>query len=234
MLYHKAQMKNSPTLSVIIPAYNEEKTIDKALKQVRARTEIFEIIVVDDGSEDKTGEVLTRHQNPRVKIVSHRQNKGKGRAVVTGLAQARGDYVLTQDADLEYYPSDYPKLLEPIMTGQAEVVFGSRFKAARKGYFAAQAGNWLLTQIANLLFGLSLTDSYTGYKLLPRKLFIDLNLESERFEVEAEIVAKLAKGGIQIIEVPINYRPRSYREGKKINFIDFLKGVATLIKIRLA
>ena len=224
-------MKNS--LSVIIPILNEEETVKKVLIEVLKRPEVFEIIVVNDGSTDSSAKIVKSIKNKKIKIISHKKNMGKGVAIRTGIKFAKGKYLIIQDGDLEYYPTDYPKLLKLLEKNQADFVMGTRWGGDNKrGYILAQAGNWYLTTLINLLFNCKLSDSYTCYKVGPRDLWKKLSLKSNRFEIEAEIVTKIVQRGYKIKEVPIRYSPRSFAKGKKINWKDIFKGTKTLIKLR--
>ncbi|KKR92165.1 MAG: Glycosyltransferase, group 2 family [Candidatus Daviesbacteria bacterium GW2011_GWB1_41_15] len=220
-------------MSVIIPTFNEEKTIAKTLKAVLEQKVVGEVIIVDDGSRDKTADILQENKSRdwRIKLIFHQKNLGKGAAVRTGLSEVSSDYVLIQDADLEYDPVEYNKLISKASPGRA--VYGSRLLTKNPhAYTRTYLGNVALTGLGNLLFGTSLTDSYTGYKLLPTKIIKALNLSSNGFELEAEITAKLAKRKIPIIEVPISFRPRKYEQGKKIKAEDALIGALTFLKIK--
>jgi len=221
-------------LSIIIPALNEEKTILEVLGRVKMQ-ELpgweKEIILIDDGSEDMTGEIAGREDS--VKLVRHGFCRGKGAAVASGLKEASGDFVLIQDADLEYDPADWPLLLQKIESGESRVVFGSRnLNPGRRGYASYVLGVWLLTKLANILFGARLTDIYTCYKIVPLALAREIGVSSAGFEMEAEITAKILKRGIGIEEVPISYRPRKFSEGKKIRWRDGVRGAATLFRCR--
>jgi hypothetical protein len=208
-----------PLLSVIIPVYNEERTVDALLRRVVAGPFPHpqkEVIVVDDGSRDGTADVLARWQGrPGVVLLRHAQNRGKGAAVRTGLAQARGEITLIQDADLEYDPADYPRVLAPIRAGWAEVVYGSRYlrPAAPLPWSKFRLAVWLLNQSVRLLYGQRLTDEATCYKALRTDLFRLLDLRAERFELCAEVTAKVCRLGVPIVEVPISYAPRTAKEG---------------------
>lgn len=207
------------------------------LEQV-LRQNILEIIAVDDGSKDRSLKVLENFisSNPvfgkKIQVVKHKINCGKGRAIISGLKKSKGKYTLIQDADLEYNPGDYQKMLEPIIKGEADFVIGNRWKAKKRGYLLAQLGNSYMNFLTNLLFGCRLGDSYSGYKMGPTKVWKKLSLQGYGFEIEAEIAGKLAKGGFKIIEVPIDYRPRTFSQGKKINWKDVVKGTVTLLRIR--
>ncbi len=220
-------------ISIIIPAYNEEKTIKETIKKVVKQKNILEIVVVDDGSTDKTGLILEkiRKNTPKLKNITHIKNQGKGAAICTALAKAKGEFVLIQDADLEYNPSEYVKLFEA--AGPQRVVYGSRLLEKNpRAYNRTYLGNIFLTLFCNILFGTKLTDSYTCYKLIPTKIARSLDLHANGFEMEAEITAKIAKRNIPIVEVPISYRPRTYKEGKKIKAIDAIKGLLLFTKIK--
>lgn len=219
-------------LSVIVPIYNEEKTIRRILEKVLKQKVVGEVVVINDASFDNSGIILKKIRDKKVKIYNHQTNLGKGAAIRTGIDKASGKYIIIQDADLEYDPSDYSRLLEAASPNTA--VYGSRLidhnpMAYRRTYL----GNVLLTGLCNFLFGTNLTDSYTCYKLLPLKIARTLNLQSKRFELEAEITAKLAKKGIKITEVPINYHPRTYQTGKKIKSKDAAIGALALLKVRI-
>ncbi len=221
-------------ISVIIPTFNEEDTLVEILKRVLKQEVVGEIIVVDDGSKDKTRELLKKIQsnNSRIKLVKHKTNLGKGAAIRSGLTKASLDYVLIQDADLEYDPANYNNLLKH--ASNKAVIYGSRLKTSNDfAYLHTLLGNIFITALGNVLFGTGLSDSYTGYKLIPTKIFKSLQLKSNGFEIEAEITGKLAKRKIPIIEVPIIYNPRKYQQGKKIKAVDALKGAITYLKIKL-
>ncbi|MDP2860424.1 MAG: glycosyltransferase family 2 protein [bacterium] len=219
-------------LSVIIPVLNEEKTIEEILSRVLTQKEVSEVVVVDDGSTDKTRVIVESVKDPRVKIFSHIKNQGKGAAIRTGIANVSGDFMIIQDADLEYDPKEYHGHLD--IASEKTVVYGSRLKTNNpRAYFLTYLGNVVLTKLANFFFGLNLTDSYTCYKLLPVKIAKGLSLSSSGFEIEAEITAKLGKTRVPVIEIPISYQPRGYKAGKKIKFRDAVLGAWTLLKIRL-
>lgn len=221
-------------ISIIIPVFNEEKTIEKALKAVLKQKSVGEVIAVNDGSSDASGKILKKIKlkNKKLKVFSHRKNQGKGVAVRTGLSKVSLDYFLIQDADLEYDPNDYAKLIKKISGNTA--VFGSRLITRNAhAYQRTYLGNVLITEFCNFLFGTNLTDTYTCYKLLNTRLARELKLSSKGFELEAEITGKLAKLGIPIVEVPISFKPRKYEEGKKIKAKDAFIGAFTFLKIKL-
>ena len=224
-------------LSVIVPVYNECDTVAELLRRVLAVEVEKQVIVVDDGSSDGTAEWLTswtRGRSEQIVICQHAQNRGKGAAVRTGLAEVTGEYVLIQDGDLEYNPEDYVRLLEPLTEGRTKVVYGSRFLGgAPRMFFTQRMSNVFLTRLTNVLYGTSLTDMETCYKLFTRDVVTGFTLVSNRFDVEPELTAKVLRAGLEIEEVPITYAGRSYREGKKINWRDFVSAVWTLVRFRL-
>lgn len=222
-------------ISVIIPVYNERDTILEIIRRVRAETTPKEIIVVDDGSTDGTRELLAKVGGSDVQVILQERNRGKGAAIRRGLAAARGDLVIVQDADLELNPEDYAALLVPLRAGAAQVVYGARFLLPqnREGYrFISWLGNTLVTGWTNLLFGSRLTDEATGYKVMPLALLRALNLECDGFDFCAEVTAKLLRRGILIHEVPVRFNPRTYVEGKKIGWRDGLLTLWVLLKYR--
>ena len=224
-------------LSVIVPVYNERNTVVEVVRRMRA-VELpdgieREIIVIDDGSRDGTRDVLRQLGDSTVRIVMHEGNRGKGAAVRTGLALATGDYVLIQDADLEYDPDDWPRLIAPVTRGRARVVYGSRFTGERRNMLLLHwIGNRLLSLVTNILFNSTLSDMETCYKLVDRKLLLDLGLRSDHFDIEPEITAKILKRKIRIYEVPISYMGREFDEGKKITWRDGFAALWTLVKFR--
>jgi dolichol-phosphate mannosyltransferase len=224
-------------LSIIIPCYNEAATIIEVLARVaRAGTCGLEkeIIVVNDGSTDETGQLLEGLRGDAVKVIHHERNRGKGAAIRTALEQVTGDIVLIQDADLEYDPDEYPSLLHPMLNDHVEVVYGSRMrrKGNRQGALPFLVGGMLLSLLTNLLYNAGITDEPTGYKVFKASLLKSIDLKCTGFEFCPEVTAKVCKQGYEIKEVPISYNPRSVSEGKKINWRDFIVHVFILLKYR--
>jgi len=224
-------------LSVIIPVYNEESTISQVLKKILEAPLEKEIIVVDDGSTDRTSEILEHARKKNADIITLHEakiNLGKGAAIRIGLKYVTGDIVIIQDADLELDPAEYTSLVKPIQEGSSDVVFGSRFlKPNPRIPFKSRFANWILVRLANLLYGLHLSDEATAYKVFRTPVIKSLNLRCMRFEFCPEVIARLAKAGHKIMEVPISYNPRTGIEGKKIRYVrDGLQAVWTLIKYR--
>lgn len=222
-------------LSVVIPVYNEVNHIREIINRVQNQKLAFEIVVVDDGSKDGTRDVLKDLDGKdEVRVILHDVNQGKGAAVVTGMKAAKGDILLIQDADLEYDPRDYPALLQPILEGLAEVVYGSRFLGAahRVTMFWHMIANRLLTFMTNILYNTILTDMETGYKVFRREVIEGMNIRSKRFDFEPEFTAKILKRNHRIFEVPITFNPRDYSQGKKIKLHDAFAAVWTLLKYR--
>jgi glycosyltransferase involved in cell wall biosynthesis len=222
-------------LSVVIPVFNEVGNIEEILKRVKAAKAASEIIVVDDGSQDGTPDLLKKLDGKSgVRVILHEKNQGKGAAVCTGLEAARGDVILIQDADLEYSPHDYPALLQPIKDGIADVVYGSRFLGGprRAVMFWHMIANQLLTFMTNILYDAILSDMETGYKVFRRSVIEGMTLRSRRFDFEPEFTAKVLKRHYRIYEIPISFNPRDYSEGKKIKLQDAFAAVWTLLKYR--
>lgn len=236
---------NSMKLSIIIPVFNEEKTILEMLKKVQdvkiAGVE-KQIIIVNDGSSDSTGKKISGlTARSKVEVLSHARNRGKGAAVKTGIKNATGDYIIIQDADLEYNPSDITKLVKPILDGESEVVYGTRLKRLPSfsreektpQFLLHYVGNKFLSLITSILYGQWITDMETCYKLFPKKVVEDMKLNARGFEFEPEITAKLLKKGYKILEIPISTNPRGYDEGKKLNtFRDGFIALWSLLKYR--
>lgn len=220
-------------LTFIIPVFNEVKTLEEIINRVRNLNIEKEIIIVDDGSTDGTRELLAKLDDKVDQICYHDGNKGKGAAIRTGLQKVNGDYVIIQDADLEYDPEDIFKLLAPIEKGKAEVVYGSRFTGERRNMLPLHwVGNRFLTGLTNLLYSSTLSDMETCYKLFRADIITNLKLHCNRFEFEPEVTAKVLKKGIRIYEVPISYAGREFEEGKKITWRDGLIALWCLIKYR--
>jgi len=230
-------IRETPTLSVIVPLYNERPTVAEILRRVIAVPISKEIIVVDDcstdGSSDIVAELATRE--PSIRLVRQEHNQGKGAALRRGFDEARGDVVIVQDADLEYDPRDFPKVIQPILDGDADVVFGSRFAGhtRRVMLYWHTVGNSILTWLSNVVTNLNLTDMETGYKAFRRDVIQSIRLQSNRFGFEPEVTAKIARRGYRIYEVPISYRGRDYWEGKKINWRDGFSAIWTIFKYGL-
>lgn len=222
-----------PCLSVVVPCYNEEATIKTLVDQVLASPWVAEIVVVDDGSSDRSRDILASLSDPRVTVVLHEHNQGKGAALRTGFTRATSDYVIVQDADLEYDPGEYGVLLEPLLDDRADVVFGSRFLSGRPHrvlYFWHSMGNKFLTLMSNMFTDLNLTDMETCYKCFRRTVIQSITIEEDRFGFEPEITAKLARGKYRIYEVGISYSGRTYAEGKKIGWRDGVRAVYCIIR----
>ena len=229
-------------LSVIVPCYNEEKTIDQIINKILSVNIDIEkeIIIVDDCSHDETEKILLNNfsNNEKIKIFFHRKNSGKGAAIKTAKKYITGDIILIQDADLEYDPQDYGKLITPIINNKSKIVYGSRVlnqnRYSAPGFTSKLRvfGNHLLTIISNYLNSQKLTDAHTCYKVFHKEVFDKINLEENDFSFCPEVTTKISKLGYEIIEVPINYNGRSYEEGKKIRLIDAYRALKTLIKYR--
>jgi len=224
------------TLSVVIPIYNEQETIREIVGQVRAVPILKEIICVDDYSTDGTRDILPELEGDDLKVFYHERNRGKGAALRTGFAQATGDAVIVQDADLEYNPAEFPRLIQPIIEGKADVVYGSRFigDTHRVLFYRHYLGNRLLTWLSNMFTDLNLTDMETCYKVFRREVLDGITIKSNRFGFEPEITAKIARGKKwRIYEMPISYSGRTYAEGKKIGLKDFFEALWCIVRFRL-
>jgi glycosyltransferase involved in cell wall biosynthesis len=222
-------------LSVIIPVYNEVESIQTILKRVQDTKLVHEIVIVDDGSKDGTRDVLKELDGKDgLRVILHEKNQGKGAAVRTGMAAAKGEVLLIQDADLEYDPRDYPELLKPIEEGLADVVYGSRFlgRAHRVTMFWHMVANKSLTLLTNILYDTILTDMETGYKVFRREVIEGMVIRANSFNFEPEFTAKILKRKYRIFEVPITFNPRDYSQGKKIKLHDAFEAVWALIKYR--
>ncbi len=223
-------------LSVVIPVFNERNTVGEAIRRVRdAPLPIDrEIIVIDDGSDDGTRDILNRLRDSTVRVISYPNNRGKGAAVRRGIEEAKGDVIVVHDADLEYDPRDFGKLLRPLLEGQARVVYGSRFTGERRNmFFWHWVGNRFLSLVTNVLYNTTLSDMETCYKMFDAELLRSLRLTANRFEFEPEVTAKVLRLGERIWEVPITYAGREVREGKKITWRDGFPALKILVATRL-
>jgi len=223
-------------LTIVMPVFNEKTTIKEILRQVRTVDlgDIDkEIIVVDDGSTDGTTDIIKLEADSSIRVITRKQNQGKGAAVRAGIAEAQGDLVIIQDADLEYDPEDYKKLIDPVLKGKAKVVYGSRFTGERRNmFFWHYAGNRFLSLLTNILYNTTLSDMETCYKLFTRESLEGITIKSNKFDFEPEITAKILRRGIRIYEVPISYTGREMHEGKKISWRDGIPALWALVKYR--
>lgn len=217
-----------------MPVFNEESTILKIIDRVKKISIDKQIIIIDDGSADRTREILEKLKDENIRVIYHTRNQGKGSAVRTAIPYLEGKVTVIQDADLEYNPEDYHRLIGPILDGKAKIVYGSRFLQFNKPiYLRYLLGNKFLTWLINILYHSRITDSYTCYKAFETDVLKNLTLRAKRFEFEAEVTVKLLKKGYQIHEVPISYSPRTLTEGKKINWKDALLGILTIFKYKI-
>ncbi len=222
-----------PLLSVIVPAYNEAKTIKQILEKISAVPLDKEIIVIENGSTDDTGKVLREVSYPGLKVIHHVSNRGKGGAVLTGIANARGDFMVIQDADLEYDPADYPAMLCAIQAPGVDLVLGARFIEGHRGGFIPRSGNKMVTRFLDMLFGVKLNDCLTCYKMMRTATARQLDLQAHGFDIDIEIVTKMVRRKMRIAEVPVKYYPRDYAQGKKIRWADGFSLLATVLRYRL-
>jgi glycosyltransferase involved in cell wall biosynthesis len=223
------------SLTVIMPVFNERATVAEIIRRMRAveLPLLLQVIVVDDGSSDGTDKVLKALEDSTVRVLTHQQNQGKGAAIRTALAASRGDLVLIQDADLEYDPDDWPRLLDPVLKGKASVVYGSRFTGERKNMMPLHwFGNRMLSLLTNVLYSSTLSDMETCYKLFDAKVLEGMTIVSNRFEFEPEVTAKVLRRGHRIYEVPISYAGREAHEGKKITWRDGFSALMALVRFR--
>jgi glycosyltransferase involved in cell wall biosynthesis len=223
------------TLSVIMPVFNEQTTVAEIVRRMRAveLPVVLQVIVVDDGSSDGSDKVLRALEDSTIRVISHPENRGKGAAIRTGLGAVTGDLILIQDADLEYDPDDWPRLLDPILKGKARVVYGSRFTGERKNMLPSHwLGNRMLSLVTNVLYSSTLSDMETCYKLFDAQVLEGMTIRSNRFDFEPEVTAKVLRRGHRIYEVPISYAGREPDEGKKITWRDGISALRALIRFR--
>lgn len=221
-----------PLLSVVVPVYNEAKTIRQILEKINSVDIDKEVVVVNDGSSDETEYILKDINYANLKIIYHVGNRGKGAAFLTGLASSSGEFVVIQDADLEYDPNDYLRLIEALKQSGADMVLGARFLKGHHGLLMHRIGNRLLTALLNLLFSSRLNDYSTCYKLARRSTWNSLNLKAHGFDIEAEIICNMLRSNKVLLEIPVTYIPRSYQEGKKIRWKDGLSAIFYMFKYR--
>ncbi|MGA0970091.1 MAG: glycosyltransferase family 2 protein [Ilumatobacteraceae bacterium] len=220
-------------LSVVMPVFNEEATVRDCVAAVLARPEVAEVVIVDDASTDGTRDILATVNDPRVRVFHQGHNQGKGAALRRGFAEATADFVIVQDADLEYDPAEYPRVLGPLLAGRADVVYGSRFaggEAHRVLFFWHSLGNRVLTLASNAFTDLNLTDMETCYKAFRREVIQSIEIEEDRFGVEPEVTAKVAAAGWRVYEVGISYNGRTYDEGKKIGWRDGVRAIICIVR----
>lgn len=232
----QAVQAQKPIISIVIPIFNEKLTIREIYARVQTVDLDKEIILVDDGSTDGTAEILQELADETTRVFSHERNMGKGAALRTGFRQASGDIIIIQDADLEYAPEQYGKLIQPLLEGRADVVYGSRFVTGdyrRVFFFWHMVGNKLLTLLSNMLTNLNLSDMETGYKVFRRSVLDKIKIEENRFGFEPEITAKISKLNIRIYEVGISYAGRTYQEGKKVGWKDGFSALRCIVKYNL-
>lgn len=230
--------RDMPILSVVMPAFNEAATIEQVIQRVFQRPEVGELLVVDDASRDGTPELLKKAclQESRLRVLHHHKNLGKGAALRTGIAAASFPLIIIQDADLEYDPSEYPAMLQPLIENKADVVYGSRFLGGRPHrvlYFWHSVGNFFLTLLSNMFTNLNLTDMETGFKAFRREVIQKVEIRENRFGFEPEITAKLARLGVCFYEIGISYSGRTYAEGKKIGWKDGVSAIRCILKYNL-
>ena len=223
-------------LSLVMPAFNEAQTISETVNKVVSLDFVNQLVIVDDGSTDGTRQILNKLNHEKIKVVFHEVNQGKGAALHTGFKIAKGPFIGVQDADLEYDPNDLAKFLPPLLNGQADAVFGSRFRSGEVGrvlYFWHSLGNKFLTTLSNMATNINLTDMETCYKVIRKDILENITLTEKRFGFEPEITAKLASRGARIYEVGISYYGRTYEEGKKIGWKDGVRAVYCILKFRI-